>query len=151
MYHTLYSNKEIQVPFSDPNENEVPPVSSLKWCPTKLNREDMNKIFQDQVKQELEKIAEYNPLENAPVLSAIAASQWPEGQNGYDTRPRFFDPLSQTHCLVDTGSAICAIPAGPNEVPDPSLALVAANGSVIECCGYKEMEVQIGRNKQNYV
>ena len=128
----------------------MPAVSSLKWSPTKLEKEDLNRMFHDQVRQEVDKIAELNPLENAPVLSAVAASQWPQGQKGYDTRPRFFDPLSQKFCLVDTGSAICAVAAGPEDVPNPDLALVAANGTLIECCGYKEMEVQIGRKRYKF-
>ena len=104
-------------------------------------------MFQNKVKSELDRVAEFNPLENAPALSSIAASQWPEGQKGFDTRPRFWDPLTGTHCLVDTGSAICAVPAGPDDVPDPALALMAANGTVIECCGYKKVKVQIGRKQ----
>ena len=149
MYNTLY-DENIKVPFSHSNDSEVPPVSSLKWCPTKLEKSDIQRVFQDKIRSELEKVAEYNPFENAPSLSSIAASQWPEGQNGYDTRPRFYDPLSGTHCLVDTGSAICAVAAGPDDVPDPALALMAANGTMIECCGYKTMEVQIGRKRYSF-
>ena len=117
MYDNLYNDENIRIPFSHSNEAEVPPISSLKWCPTKLEKSDLQEMFQNKVKSELDKVAEFNPLENAPALSSIAASQWPEGQKGFDTRPRFWDPLTGTHCLVDTGSAICAVPAGPDDVP----------------------------------
>ena len=77
----------------------------------------------------------------------MAAAEWPEGQDGLDSRPRFIDPKSGKSCLVDSGSAITAIEAGPDDVPQPNLALIAANGTLIECCGYKTITIQLGRKQ----
>ena len=66
-------------------------------------------------------------------------------QDGVDARPRFFDPKSGHFCLVDSGSAVTAIEPGPDDVVRPDLALVAANGTIIECYGHKTIEIKMGR------
>ena len=141
VHENLYSI-EIQVPYVDNSENEVPPVShSVKWCPN-IEKQKSHREFQKKIASELEKVAELNPLVTIPELSSVAASRWPDGFQGYDTRPRFFDTLSGKHCLVDSGSAVTAIAAGPDDQVNPDLALVAANGTLIECCGYKKVKIQ---------
>ena len=51
------------------------------------------------------------------------------------------DGISNAYCLVDTGSAITAVAAGPSDIVNPDLALVAANGTVIDCCGHKKIDI----------
>ena len=146
MYDNLYSIKQIHTPFYHTNESEVPSIASVKWCPS--NKQKLHETFQNQIRAEIEKVAEYNPLVSIPeILPSVAASEWPDGHQGFDTRPRFLDPLSGNHCLIDSGSAITAIAAGPDDKVRPDLALVAANGTLIECCGYKKVTFQIGRKQ----
>ena len=79
------------------------------------------------------------------IMPSLAAAQWSPGHKGLDTRPRLHDSLTNSFCLVDSGSAITAVAAGPNDVVNPKLSLVAANGTLIECCGYKEISIKMGR------
>ena len=88
-----------------------------------------------------------SPEEISPLspMSSRLASTWTPGYKGLDCRPRLLGALDQADCLVDTGSAVTAVIAGPEDVVDPNLALLAANGSLIECCGYKEVAFKINR------
>ena len=73
-------------------------------------------------------VASIQKLVNIPeTLPACDPLEWPDGQFGYDTRPRFIDSLTNEACLVDTVSAITAIKAGPDDEVKPELGLVAAN------------------------
>ena len=81
------------------------------------------------------------------ILPSLAASRWPEGFKGLDARPRFVEGLTNQHCLVDSGSAITAVAPIPGDTVKPELALIAANGTRIECYGYRQIEIQINRKK----
>ena len=88
------------------------------------------------------------PLPPDPeVISATQAINWEPNHKQKDMRPRIYDGISKSHLLLDSGAAVTVVPAGPDDVPDPALALMAANGTVIECCGYKKVKVQIGRKQ----
>ena len=39
---------------------------------------------------------------------------------------------------IDTGAVVTVVAPGPNDIVRPDLALKAANGSLIECYGYKK-------------
>ena len=124
MLKNYYNNEKIQVPFIQSNS---PVLSSIKWSHfTQTNT----------------KLAPPEPI------SAVLAANWQPGHEGLDVRPRLKGALPEDPCLVDTGSAITAIKAGPEDVVDPKFALLAANGSLIECCGYKEVSFKIER--KNY-
>ena len=131
MYSSLYEDQEIQTKFVETNESEVPIIAAVKQSQPNGNI--------SKVKDEIDSGME--------IVPSIAAASHPEGDQGVDTRPRFLNPLSGHHCLVDSGSAITAIEAGPNDVVRPELALVAANGTLIECYGYKTIQIQMGRKK----
>ena len=130
MYTSLYENEEIEPKLYFSNSKEIPSIASIK------QRQFSNVKF-----------SVNTPLVTEQNLPAVAAAEWPEGQDGLDSRPRFIDPKSGKSCLVDSGSAITAIEAGPEDVPQPNLALIAANGTLIECCGYKTITIQLGRKK----
>ena len=120
MLDNYYQNEKIQVPFN----HYKPQVSSIK----------RSHFISSQ--------ANLAPPE--PISSVLAAS-WQPGHEGLDVRPRLKGALPGDPCLVDTGSAITAIKAGPDDKVDPKLALLAANGSLIECCGYKEVSFKLVR------
>ena len=89
---------------------------------------------------------EDTPIPDDPeVISATQAMQWTPGYKKKDMRPRVFNKISQTYDLVDSGSAITVIPAGPNDETDHSLHLQTVSGQRVDCCGKREIEVQLGR------
>ena len=65
----------------------------------------------------------------------------------WDMRPHFFDNITKSHLLLDSGAAVSAWPPDPGDKPDPKLRLRAVNGSTLRCYGYKEIEVQINRKR----
>ena len=81
------------------------------------------------------------------IIPSLAASCWPEGFKGLDARPRFLEGLTKQYCLVDSGSAITAVAPLPGDTVKPELALIAANGTRIECYGYRQIDIQINRKK----
>ena len=130
MYSSLYENQEIQARFIETNESEIPIIAAVK---------------QSQPNGNISKVKDESKDSGVEIIPSIAAASHAEGYQGTDTRPRFLNPLTGHHCLVDSGSAITAIEAGPDDVVRPELALVAANGTLIECYGYKVIDIQIGR------
>ena len=130
MYSNLYENANTHNKFSSTNSKEVPVISSIRRC---LNGN-----------KSTESIAEtYSSFSSQEVIPSIDAFNW--SQTDLDARPRFKDPLSGHYCLVDSGSAVTAIEAGPEDILRPDLALIAANVTLINCYGYKTIEVQTGR------
>ena len=125
IYNSLYEGQEIHQPFYTKTYSEVPIIASIK--PSHIDSNGF--IFTKKVKGD--KIV-------PEVVPALDASEWPDGFKGLDVRPRFFDPISQEYCLVDTGAVVTVVAPGPNDIVRPDLALKAANGSLIECYGYKK-------------
>ena len=133
MYKTLYENPKIQQNFYHENEKEVS-ISSIRQSPVKSSLSTESESDAD-----------------PEIIAAKVAATWSDGTLGRDTRPRFVDKLTGQKCLLDTGSALTAIAAGPNDTVDPNLSLIAANGSRIGCCGYKKIQIQINRKKYDIV
>ena len=75
-------------------------------------------------------------------VDVTVAAAWPVGHK-IDIRPRVTDTISQKKCLVDSGSAITAIAAGPDDVVNPALALAAANGSLIRTFGTRNIKLML--------
>ena len=74
-------------------------------------------------------------------LPAFMAVKWEAGTLGVDLRPHLFDPSSNLHLLVDSGSQVSAWPPDPGDVPVPGMNLKAVNGSSIKCYGHKNIQV----------
>ena len=68
-----------------------------------------------------------------------------------DARPYLHDVLSDRHLLLDSGSQVTAYPPDPGDKPDPHMKLRAVNGSRLNCYGYKDVEIKIGRKKYDIV
>ena len=64
---------------------------------------------------------------------------------GLDIRPKVFDDNTKQWVLLDSGSCVSCIPAGPNDVLDPSFKLKSVNGGIIETYGSKTMSFRIGK------
>ena len=62
-----------------------------------------------------------------------------------DSRPRFFDNLTKTWSLLDSGSCISCIPKGPNDKMDANFKLRAVNGQCIPTFGSEVVKIRIGR------
>ena len=134
MYNALYENENTD------NFNSKPPIIAS----IKRSRHSNVSISIVDSFSSLQKVNSRTYVPPA-VMPSVAAAQWTPGFKGLDTRPRLHDNLSKKFCLVDSGSAITAVAAGPNDTVNPHLSLVAANGTLIECCGYKEIEIKMGR------
>ena len=78
-------------------------------------------------------------------VSAIEALNHNDGAYGLDVRPRFFDNVSKTWTLLDSGSCVSCIPREDKDVIDPNLRLKAVNGSFIPTYGSQIITIQIGR------
>ena len=109
MYQNLYENEQIHATFYTTNSNEVPVVSSIRQS---LKSESLANTCSSSL--------------NYEVIPSVDAVKMPI--DNVDARPRFLDTLSGQYCLVDSGSAVTAVEPGPQDVVNPDLALIAANG-----------------------
>ena len=62
-------------------------------------------------------------------------------------RPRVFDKMTKSYLLVDSGSAVTVVAAGPDDVVQPGMYLQAVNGQRVDCCGKRKIAVQLGRKR----
>ena len=83
-------------------------------------------------------------LPDGTIVRAVDAAAWSRGRN-VDIRPRLHDNSTGTDRLVDSGSQISVIKKSPQDKVDPTLRLIAVNGSKIDTYGVKELVVKIGR------
>ena len=77
-------------------------------------------------------------------ISSIEAVN-PELQN--DTRPRFFDNVTKTWTLLDSGSCVSCIPRNTKDKLDPKVKLRAVNGQSIPTYGSAVVTIRIGRKE----
>ena len=110
---------------------------------------------ENEVKDEVKNVAS---LEVAAASQAQSGSERRRDDNFYsaaeavrmqsdemDMRPYIYDSNSKQHILWDSGSQVCAWPPDPGDVPDPKKKLKAVNGTLLNCYGTKEIEIQINR------
>ena len=75
-----------------------------------------------------------------PAVDAVGGSF-----SNCDIRPRLLDKKSGRFRLIDSGSQITATVRSPEDKLDPTMRLVAVNGSKIDTYGVKQIEVKLGR------
>ena len=97
---------EIQNPFSELDQEVPPVISSVRW-----SHSQSNALFHEKLESAKNEIPE--------ILPPLVAAAWPAGHK-VDIRPRVTDKISKQKCLVDSGSAITAIAAGPDDIVNPS-------------------------------
>ena len=97
--------------------------------------------------KEKEKSENLKPPDELPAYKAI---HWRKGHKGVDLRPHLFDPDANQFLLCDSGSQVTAYPPEPGDKVVPGQYLKAVNGSKIECFGYKDIVVKIGRKEYKY-
>ena len=78
-------------------------------------------------------------------ISAMEAVNDPILQE--DTRPKFFDNVTKTWSLLDSGACVSCIPKGPNDKMDSSFKLRAVNGQCIPTFGSEVIQIRIGRKQ----
>ena len=142
MFDEYYEDGQIYMPYFNTNQ-EISAVQSFKVDGGLKNHE----IFQIQVKKALNLAAKVDPYEKEPpkYLSAFEGITWEDGKNLKDSRPRILDGITKQKYLLDSGAMISAIPATDQDRVQPELALEAANGAVIDCYGYKDLDIRINR------
>ena len=64
-----------------------------------------------------------------------------------DTRPKFFDSITQTWSLLDTGACVSCIPKGPKDKMDSCFKLRAVNGQSIPTFGSEVIQIRINRKQ----
>ena len=108
--------------------------------------------FYNSQTQEWESVQEIHPEINLPPeeLSAAEASSWPKGKMGVDIRPHLWDNKSKLNWLCDSGSQITALPPEPGDQPAPNMFLKAVNGTKLQCYGFKDVKIQVGRKQYKF-
>ena len=79
------------------------------------------------------------------VVSAVEAKDWSPAVHNCDIRPRLLDKATGAFRLIDSGSQITATRRQPDDKIDPTLKLVAVNGSQIQTYGIRQLNIKIGR------
>ena len=92
--------------------------------------------FQDPIQ-----VPKYHMGDEIPSIEAVN----PDLQN--DVRPRFFDNVTRTWTLLDSGSCVSCVPKGPQDKLDPRVKLRAVNGQSIPTYGTEVITVRIGRKE----
>ena len=98
---------------------------SDKWCPSSDNQNIMQTV-------------------DSPPTPAVLSSLQDEG---VDIRPRFWDNISKSWVLVDTGAQVSATMPKPGDIIDPSIRLETVDGSKMPCYGKKTMTFRLGRKE----
>ena len=96
--------------------------------------------------EEINDVLELPPEE----LSAARAMSHPRGHLGVDLRPHLFDGVLKQDLLCDTGSQVTAYPPDPGDKPVEGLNLRAVNGAQLNCYGFKQVTVRIGRKDYHF-
>ena len=76
--------------------------------------------------------------------SAYEASLHVDGQDNYDIRPRIRDGNTNKLTLLDSGSQVSLVEAGPEDKLDPSIRLESVGGDLLPCYGRTALSIQIG-------
>ena len=79
------------------------------------------------------------------IVSAVEATNWSKQVHNCDIRPRLLDKSTGTYRMIDSGSQITATQRRPDDKVDPTLKLVAVNGSRIDTYGIRELKFKINR------
>ena len=82
------------------------------------------------------------------IVSAVEAQNWSKFFQNCDIRPRLEDKSTGAFRLIDSGSQITATQKLPEDKLDPTIKLVAVNGSRINTYGIRNLDIKIGR--KNY-
>ena len=129
-------------------ERSRPSIISLK--------QTVQKKWESAVAEALEPVSAFDPTirehKNIPFeeLSAARALRHEGGKMGVDFRPHIVDKNLNSHILCDSGSQICAWPPDPGDKPVPGTHLRAVNGTKINCYGYKQISIKIGRKEYQF-
>ena len=79
------------------------------------------------------------PPETVPAVQALGHAP---GVAGVDYRPHL--EYNGQSFLLDSGSQASCCPIEPGDQPIPGMLLKAANGTKIQCFGYKKLDIKIG-------
>ena len=139
---------QVQGSWSSRVEAELASVATFDPRPhgsqSVINKQYYNsktKLWQDYGVQDYQAVVDPPPQE----LEAGKAIFWTKGSGGVDMRPHVWDPGLKEFLLCDSGSQITACKPDPGDKPVPGFFLKAVNGSKIECYGYKNLDIKIGR------
>ena len=123
IYNSLYEGQEIHQPFYTKTYSEVP-SSRVILIAMGLYLQKRSKVIKSFQKSYL-LLTPVNGQMALKVLTSAHVSSTPS--------PRNIVLLN-----IDTGAVVTVVAPGPNDIVRPNLALKAANGSLIECYGYKK-------------
>ena len=116
--------------------------------------DQVQKRWESAVASAIEPIASFDPSIRDSVtpdeLSATQAIKHSPGHLGVDIRPHLFDSQLKKHLLCDSGSQITAWPPDEGDLPMSGTYLRAVNGAKLNCYGYKQVTIKIGRKSYHY-
>ena len=79
------------------------------------------------------------------LLTAFEAAVHVDGQDGVDVRPRVLDANTGLQTLLDSGSQVTVVKAGPDDIVDNSIKLESVGGDTVKCYGKTTITVKINR------
>ena len=122
MYNNNMSNDKYKS-FLFNNKEEKPVLATLvERCRnnSESNRSQIQSQWNSMVIQALTPIAADNPYRDefkaGDEVAAVVAATHPPGSKGLDCRPKFYDGISKSWKLCDTGSIACGIQDIPSNV-----------------------------------
>ena len=151
MYNNDMNNEKYKIFLI--NEEKTPVLATLvERCRNQsdFERNQIQSAWNLKVQQELFPVAADDPylvdgFKAGGEVSALVASSQSPGSRGLDCRPKFFDGITTTWKLCDTGSMITVVRKSQDDKIDKNKKLQAVNGSSITCYGQKDIEIKIGR------
>ena len=78
-------------------------------------------------------------------VSALEYINWIKGQCSQDIRPKFFDSVTRTYMLLDTGAMLSCVAKQKGDKIDKNLTLRTADGKPMHTYGTREINIRLGR------
>ena len=118
---TLYGGDagKIDISTLKPDDDNLMSISDAKWSQSIIKDED--------------------------IIPSHQAASYAMQNLDVDISPRFYDPLSKSWSLVDTGAQVSCCPPSADDKIDRSLQLETVDGSKMPCYGKKTFSFRIGR------
>ena len=136
-------------------ESHTPVIAAIEQCRKIAARRFLPKpLVRDKWRQsytvpesyarntEMKPPTKYNIGDTIASIEAVQSSEL-----STDLRPKFFDNVTKTWTLLDSGSCVSCVPKDPDDKIDPAFKLRAVNGQSIPTFGTKVISIRIGRKQ----
>ena len=138
VYDNLYSGDNAKI-HSNLINHDLSNPSSIKPSPVNSEKEE-SKVYSVFYTGSADP---FTPCD----YSAYEAALHVDGQDNFDIRPRVLDGNTKELTLIDSGSQVCLVKAGPEDVLDPTIRLESVGGDILPCYGKVDLWIQLGRKQ----